>query len=318
MVPEPMAFDIIPHMKLALGAFCAAAYGLVSKKFDYSADIIIFFIALTFTISALVILYLNNCSITKMLSNIWSVQYLVSGISYFSALFAFTLSHKILPMSIIGPFLGTLPMFYSFWEYIFNNNIINFKQGISYLIAAVGVVIINFNALKRDIMEIFTKQKMNKYWLGILSIIFYCLAISFFILYNTSLGKTLPREFDFTFQRLFGTGLYGLLGTTLLLFVKKLGRNMDYAWPSINNMVKLCISVICTAFLANYLFLVSKPDINPVVYAGMFNLRPLFVIMLGMLVLKEKVDRNMLIGMLIVAIGMGLSIYYSETLVNVV
>ena len=209
-------------------------------------------------------------------------------------------------------------MFYSFWEYIFNNNIINFKQGISYLIAAVGVVIINFSALKRDIMRNFTKQKMNKYWLGILSIIFCCFAISFFILYNTSLEKTLPSDFDFTFQQLFATGLYGLLGVTLLLFAKNLGGNMDYMWPSINNMIKLCVSIMCTAFLANYLFLVSKPDINPVVYAAMTNLRPLFVIVLGVLVLKEKIDRTMLIGMLIVAIGMGLSIYCSETFINVV
>jgi drug/metabolite transporter (DMT)-like permease len=221
-------------------------------------------------------------------------------------------------MSIIGPILGTLPMFYSFWEYIFNNNTINFKQGISYLIAAVGVLIINFNALKIVMMGNFTKQKMNRYWLGILNIIIYCFAVTFFILYNTSLEKTLPSDFDFTFQRLFGTGLYGLMGITLLLFMRKWGGNKDYIFPSINNIIKLSASIIGTAFLANYLFLVTKPDIDPVVYAGMVNLRPIFVIILGMLVLKEKIDRNMMIGMLIVAIGMGLSIYCSDTLINII
>ena len=99
-------------------------------------------------------------------------------------MYGITYSHKILPMSIIGPMLGTLPMFYSFWEYILNGLTINIMQFFGYVIAAIGVLIINFIAFSRDI-----KKRNNNFIYGILGVLVFCFGVSYFTISNVNLKK---------------------------------------------------------------------------------------------------------------------------------
>ena len=298
--------DAKPYILLTIGTFAAACYGLVSKKLNYSPLMIVYFFAVTYTIIPLICLIFSRCSLMQVFTNIFNKSYFFLSFILFFLIYGITYSHKILPMSIIGPMLGTLPMFYSFWEYILNGLTINIMQFVGYVIAAIGVLIVNFTAFSRDI-----KKRNNKFIYGILGVLVFCFGVSYFTLSNVNLKKTTKTDVDFVLQRLFGAGIYIFIILSVLMAVRAVGKCGD-KWPRFKDMLKLIGGIAFTSLFSTSMFFATKPDIDPVIFAAHGNIRPVFVVMVGVLVMKEKIDRYILLGLAIIISGIMISIFFTK------
>ena len=299
--------NAMPYILLTIGTIAIACFGLISKKINLSPLITTYFLALTFTFVPIIGLCYNHCSLKEVFGNILNKRYFYLSIVFFIYTYSLIYAHKILPMTIIGPMLGTLPMFYSFWEYILNGLTINIMQFIGYIIAAIGVLIVNFNGFINDITK-----KNQKFLSGILGVLAYCLGISYFIVSNDNLKQTTTNNLDFLFQRLFSAGIYTFVMLSIIMWVRGIYKYNDN-WPDFNNILKLIGGITFTSLFAVCMFITTKSNIDPVIFAAHGNTRPIFVVLLGIWIMKEKIDRYILTGLLTIITGIIVSIYFTKT-----
>jgi drug/metabolite transporter (DMT)-like permease len=202
-------------------------------------------------------------------------------------------------MAITGPIVGTVPIFFSSWEYLLNDLTINITQLFGYFVAIMGIILINYRGITQDY-----KKANNMFYVGVLFAISYCISTSFYIVYNDTLKNTLETNIDFSCQRLFGSGLYAFVLMSLALTAKTTSITM----PDSISMLWLIVAISLTYVASTFLFLLSKPAISPVTYASLLNLRPIFIVLLGVLVMKETPNMYIGIGLVVVILGIVISI----------
>jgi drug/metabolite transporter (DMT)-like permease len=308
-----MTQQMTSYLQLLVAIFAASSYGLVAKKFQYSSLVITYFFALTFTIIPLTYLLANNYGFSEIVKNIFEFPYMLLSCALFIFEYSITAAHQILPMAIAGPIVGTVPIFFSTWEYILNGRTINLMQLFGYFVAIMGIVLINYRGISRDY------KKANKmFYVGVLFAITYCIGTSFYIVYNDTLQNTLESDIDFICQRLFGSGIYVLVLMSIAFTVFAFSsptKASNTEIPDLKNALLLMASISITCVASTFLFVLSKPEINPVTYSSLLNLRSIFMVLLGILVMKEKPNIYIVIGLAVVILGILFSIFsdsYSE------
>jgi drug/metabolite transporter (DMT)-like permease len=181
-------------------------------------------------------------------------------------------------------------------------------QLLGYFVAIVGILLINYKGITRDY------KKANKlFYVGILFAVIYCASTSFYNVYNETLTNTLKTNVDFCFQRLFGSGLYVFVLMSIVFALRAMiGCGLTTKMPNLKNALLLMASISFTSVASTFLFLLSKPEINPVTYASLFNLSPIFIVLLGILVMKEEPNMYIGFGLVIAIFGILFSVFFTE------